>query len=135
MDFVDVMAEIADALAPIDGLRAHTGHPDSITAPAVIVGYPEIDLDQAYNGGQDRYDMPLFVAVARVSERAALENIGRYMAGAGAWSIRQALDDWTFITADVVTARAARPDVLTVGGVDYLAYVFDLDVVGPSDAP
>lgn len=133
MDVALVMDEIGQALAPIDGLRVYTAHPDSITPPAAIVGYPEIDYDQAYRGGQDRYDLPLFVAVAKVSERAALANVAPYLAGGGAWSVTAAIDTHAFTTADVVSARRSRPDVLTVGGVDYLAYVFDLDVVGPAD--
>jgi hypothetical protein len=53
-----------------------------------------------------------------------------YCAGSGASSIKAVLEAGTYTAFDTVRVARVEFDVLTIGGTDYLAALFDLDIIG-----
>lgn len=132
MKMVDVMDEIGDALGSIAGLRVHSHPVDRLEPPAAVVQFPVMNFDQAFQRGLDRWEGGIIVAVSRVWDRTARDNIARYVDGSGAGSIHAALRayDWQYCSY----ARATRltwPAGYQVAGVDFVAARFDLDIAGP----
>jgi hypothetical protein len=133
MNISDVMAEIAEAVAEIDGLRVQPQPIDNITPPAGVVAYADsIDYDQTYGRGVDRIrGIPLWIVTGKVTSRAAREAMGAYSAGRGDKSIKQRLEGRGWASCDDVTVTSCRFDTVTEGGVDYLAAMFTIDAIGP----
>lgn len=132
MDLAAVMDEIGDALDTIDGLRVFRYPPDGPPSPpAAIVTYPEdITFDATYGRGADRMTLPVVVLVGRVSDRSARDRLAAYAAGSGARSVKQTVEGATYAALDDLRVIEAEFDVYTVGGVDFLAATFRLDIVG-----
>lgn len=133
MNVGTVMDGLAAALAALGDLRVLAYPPDSVTPPAAIVSYPDpFTFDVAMGRGADRGTFPVHVVVGRVSDRAARDALTPYMAGAGARSVKQAIETDPTLGGAADTARVvsvAGID-LEVGGVRYVAATFTIDVVG-----
>lgn len=131
MNLVDVMEEIGEALSAIDGLRIHAHPVDRVEPPAAIVQFPNMNFDQAFQRGLDRWEGGIIVAVSRVWDRTARDNIARYVDGSGSESVHAALraHDWQ-TCAYARATRLSWPAGYTVGGVDFVAARFDLDIAG-----
>jgi hypothetical protein len=131
MNLAEVMQQVADQLDTIDGLRVFGYPPDAVDSPAGIVSYPdEIVFDQTYGRGMDRITLPVFVVVARVSDRATREHIGRYVDGSGASSVKAVVEGGTYTAFDSVRVTGAEFDVVSIGGTEYLSARFTLDIAG-----
>lgn len=134
MNVQTVKAEISTLLATIAGLRAYAWGKGSGTPPMALVGWPEeVQYVGTYGRGQTRIpDLPVLVAIGKVSERAAATRLGAYLDEAGADSIPLKIESragsWT--SCDVVTVTSAKIMVITLGAVDYLAAEFHLDITG-----
>lgn len=132
MNLARVMQEVADAVDEIGGLRTF-GYPvGTLVAPGAIVTYPEsIDYDQTYGRGLDKITgLPLWVLVGQVKDKAARDRAGEYAAGTGARSIKQRLEGRAWVSLDSLFVRQCRFDTVTEAGVDYLAALFTIDIVG-----
>jgi hypothetical protein len=131
MDLGDVMDQVTTQLDTIAGLRCFGYPPDNITPPAAIVTYPEEMLfDATYDRGADTITLPVIVAVGKVHDRATRNLIDAYCAGSGASSIKAVVEAGTYTAFDTVRVTRAEFDIVTIGSGDYLAAVFDLDVIG-----
>ncbi len=133
MNLSDVMDEIGEALRDVQGLegRVHDFAPDNITPPAAIVVLPDdIVFDETYGRGSDRITLPVIVAVGRVSDRSARDQLAKYADGSGAHSVKTALEAYTYDSFDTVRVTRADFDILSLGTVDYLSAIFELDIVG-----
>ncbi len=117
-------------LATIAGLRVSDYPADSISPPAAVVAYPELEYDQTYQAGADRATFPVHVLVGKDSDRAARDELGTYAARAGASSIKATLEaDPTLAGAvDSLRVRRATFSTMAVGSVEYLAATFDVEV-------
>jgi hypothetical protein len=125
------MDEIADELDTIAGLRVFAYPPDSITPPAAIVAYPEeIQFDATYDRGADTLALPVIVAVGKVHDRNTRDLVDAYCAGTGAKSVKAVVEAGTYTAFDTVRVDRAELDVVTIGSADYLAAIFDLDIIG-----
>lgn len=135
MDLDAVMEEIAVAIREVGSLagRTYGFPPDTVTPPAAIVGYPEVNFDQTYARGMDRWDVPVWVVVGRVSDRSARAALSPYVSGGGASSIKAAIDDGTYTECDVATVTGAQVTYVNIAGTDYLAAEFSVDVVGSGE--
>jgi hypothetical protein len=127
----DVMQAIADRLDTIDGLRCF-GYPQpAVTPPAAIVSYPEkIAFDQTYVRGKDRITLPLVVVVGKAHDRSTRDRVGVYCDGSGTSSVKAVLESGTYTAFDEVVVTDAEFDVVDIAGTDYLAALFNLDIVG-----
>lgn len=131
MNLIDVMDELGGALGGIAGLRVFPYPPETVTPPAAIVAWPDsIDYAASYGRGMDRLTIPIVVVVGKVSARASALLLGEYADGSGARSVKAVVDGGTYTAMDSVTVTAGEFDVVTMAGVDYLAALFEVDVVG-----
>jgi hypothetical protein len=125
------MDQVTTQLDTIAGLRCFGYPPDNITPPAAIVTYPEEMLfDATYDRGADTITLPVIVAVGKVHDRATRNLIDAYCAGSGASSIKAVVEAGTYTAFDTVRVTRAEFDIVTIGSGDYLAAVFDLDIIG-----
>jgi hypothetical protein len=131
MDLDAVMQEVADRLDTITGLRVDGYPAGSVTPPAAVLSYPEVTYDETMRRGMDRYVLPVWVLVGKVSDRAARATIAPYLDGGGPKSVKTVLEADPYDSLDSVRVQRADPDVVSVGGVEYLAYQFTLDIAGP----
>jgi hypothetical protein len=125
------MDQLTTQLDTIAGLRCFGYPPDSITPPAAIVTYPEeLLFDATYDRGADTITLPVIVAVGKVHDRATRNLVDAYCAGSGASSIKAVIEAGTYTAFDTVRVTRAEFDIVTIGSGDYLAAVFDLDIIG-----
>jgi hypothetical protein len=129
-----VAAELATKLETIADpqLRVYPYPPDSLAAPAAVVGFPEtIQYDLSARRGSDRMIIPVYVLIDRTWDRSSAEQFANLTAGAGANSVKQALQ--TKPHTAFSTARVASCDrsVVLVAGVEYWAATFLVDITGP----
>lgn len=127
----DVMAEIAEALKTIDGLRVHSFPADKIDPPAAMVEYPErIVFDAAFQRGLDTMTCGITVAVARVWDKATWGLLTPYCDGDSPKSVKAALHRWTFESCSFALVKDAQFATRPIAGVDYAAAFFTVDVAG-----
>lgn len=127
------MEEIAEQLRTIVGVNVFGYPADKVEPPAVIVGYPEVDFDQTYVRGMDRWNVPVWVVVGKVDDRSARSALSPFCSGSGIASVKAALDDGTWTECDVVTVKSWLVTTVTIAGTDYLAAEFSVDVVGSGE--
>lgn len=134
MIIADVMDDIARRLDTIMGLRTYEFPPDKIEPPAAVVSYPDdYTYDGTYRRGADRMTLPVVAVVGRSSDRAARDLLSVYVDGDGPSSFKRVLEspDLPAYTAlHSVRVTGAEFDVVTIAGVDYVAALFDLDILG-----
>jgi hypothetical protein len=131
MNLGDVMDELGAALDTIDGLRVHAYGADRIIPPAAVVAWPEeLNYDVAMQRGGDQAEIPVVVLAGRADARSARDVLARYCDGAGARSVKAAVDGHTAAAYD--SARVMRVEFApaTFAGVEYLAATFYIDVIG-----
>jgi hypothetical protein len=126
-----VRREIGTALATIVDLNVTTGATGAVCAPAAIVGLPdEVTYNAAYQRGMDTAVVPVLLLLARPHEADTGDAMGDYLSGTGPRSVRAAVEARSYQACDTVMVTRAGVDIVTVGGIDYLAADFDLDVAG-----
>ncbi|MBN1174528.1 MAG: hypothetical protein JXA67_20335 [Micromonosporaceae bacterium] len=135
MNLSDVMNEVAQRMDAITGLRVTPYPPATILAPAGFVSYPErVEFDETYGRGQDMIQqLPVVLVVGRATERSARDTASEWASGSGPKSVKAALDGDDFQSCDDVTVTACDFDVINIGGVEYLAAVFVLDIAGSGE--
>lgn len=124
------MKEVAARLDTITGLRVFSHPVDKVDPPTAVVSLPEITFDATYGRGCDRLSLPVVLAVGKVVDRAARDNLAPFIAGSGATSFKAVLEGFTPASFDTVRVQGATPDVITWSGIEYLAYTFTLDILG-----
>jgi hypothetical protein len=133
MNIGNVYAELAGRLETIPDLKHIFPYPaDDVTSPAGVMGYPEqIEYDQTYGRGMDRIrELPVFLVAGRPNAKAAMEKAAAWSSGAGTHSVKAVLESGDYESFDEVTVTACTFGVETIGGTDYVAARFVLDVVG-----
>lgn len=131
MDLGLVMQEIADRLDTIAGLRVSAYPAGNVTPPAAMVLFPdEIDYDQTYGRGMDRMTLPVLVIDGVPTERQTRDRIAAYAAGSGAASVKAVLESGTYTQFHTVVVTRVEFPAATIGGQDYAAAMFDLDITG-----
>lgn len=132
MHIDSVMGEIAGRLDTIAGLRVFDHPVDKVEPPTAIVSLPQIAFDQTYGRGSDRYELPVILAIGKVVDRAARNNIAPYVAGSGAKSFKAVLEDKStpYASFDTVRVQGVDFDVFTWNSIEYLTATFTLDILG-----
>ena len=128
-DLGAVMCAMGDALeaADVAAGRVFCYPPDSVDAPATVIGYPTtIEFDAAMMRGADRLVIPVYYLTGRTSDRAAQQKIAGIITGAN--GIKDVLDG--NLGGVVQTLRVQDMRVLRVdlAGVEYLSAVFNAEV-------
>jgi hypothetical protein len=130
----DVAEEVASMLGSIEGLRAFAYPPGAINPPTAVVLNPnpgDIVYDDTYGRGGDRMTLPLMVLIGQAEDRSAMEGIRPYLDGSGPKSVKQALEAGTPKSFDTIRVQDGGVDGVTWGGVEYVAALFNLDILGP----
>lgn len=131
MNLADVMQAVSDRLDTIDGLRCFAYPPGTVSPPAAVVSYPDTyTYDETYGRGMDRLKLPVVVVVGKVSDRSARNQLGAYVDGSGAASVKAVLESGTYTAFDSVRVESVEFDVVTIAGTDYMAGLFTLDIAG-----
>lgn len=131
MNIANVMDELATQLDTIAGLRVYDFPPGSAVPPFAVIGFPDsIDYDATYGRGSDTTTVPVVICVGRASERVAHDQIAAYTDGSGSTSVKTVLEAHTYTSCDSILVRKATFDIYTLGGTDYRAAVFSIDIVG-----
>lgn len=129
MDIALVMQAVADRLGTIAGTRIYAFPADSVAVPALIVGYPEINFDLTFRRGSDRMSLPVWLVVSDVSDRAARDALAAFVKGAGVKSVLES-GAYPMSTLHTLRVETATPGQMTIGGIEYDAYRFDVDITG-----
>ena len=132
MNLANVMDEVKTQLATISGLNCFAYPPESIHPPAAIVSYPEsYDFDNTYARGMDQVDLPVFIVVGRTTDGLSTrDTLAKYCDGSGAESVKQVLEAGTYTAFDSMRVMSVEFDVIDIGGNNYWAAMFRVDIVG-----
>lgn len=135
MNLADVMNEAATVLEGISGLRVTAWPPGSVAAPAGVVSYPDrVEFDATAGRGSDRIrGLPFVLVAGKATERAARDTVAGWAAGSGSSSVKAAMEAHAWTSCDDLVVTVCTFDVVTIGGVDYLAAMFEADVIGPGE--
>lgn len=136
MRLEDVVADLADGLRSIDGMagRVYDFPPDTISPPAAIIAYPESGtFDGTYGRGMDSLVMPIVVITGRVTDRTARKRLAGFMSGEDGESVKRAIENHTATGYDDARVARFEVDPIVIGGVDYIAAIFDVEVFGQGD--
>jgi hypothetical protein len=132
MDLAAVMDDIGTALETIEGLRVFPYWADRIVPPAAVVGWPDpLSYDATMTRGADEVEgIPVIVMVGKADQRSARDQVAAYANGSGARSVKAVIEAHAATAYD--SARVARAEfgVISVGGVEYLAATFSVDLIG-----
>lgn len=130
LDLGAIMDAIGSRLATISGLRVADYPSDQANPPQAIVSLPtSIEYDAVMGRGADRAVIPVMVLVGRVSDRVARDLMCQYLSGTGSLSIKTALEpDLAGVAQTVRVTVAMPPDIVTVGGVEYLGTSLEVEV-------
>lgn len=131
LDLNATMDALGTRLKTIAGLRVHDYPPESVAVPAAVVAFPDaVEYDQTYAGGADMAVFAIHVVVGKVSDRASRDAIGAYVGRSGPSAVKTVLEADPTLGGVVKTLRAQQAvfTTMTVGGVEYLAASFDVEV-------
>ena len=129
-----IMGEIADAAEAMPRLvgLVHRQPVGTAVPPAFIVLYPEdVVFDATHGRGSDVVNGGFVVLIGKPFERSTAELLGELAAGDGENSIKQALETYGGYTAlDELVVKSIQFDVVSLGGVEYMAGVGTLEIIG-----
>lgn len=117
------------ALEAIDGLRAYDHVPGQPHFPAAVVGTPVVRYDATMSRGVDELEIPVIVLVANMVDRVGQDRMDALVWGAGAGSIKAALEQDRSLGGTVHTLRVteAVPREVEVNATTFPGY--ELNVV------
>lgn len=132
MDYEALFLELEAALATVPGLAGRVATVgEKVTPPSAFIALPEgVDYDGTYRRGEDSTELQAIVVVGRTVARETRAAVLDYVAGAGASSVKTALEAYTYTQADVVHVYHADLEVVTIAAVDYMAAVFSIKITG-----
>lgn len=132
MDLEQVAAELAAALATIEGLSVPEWGVQRVSPPAALITLPErVEYDAAYARGADEVpDWTVLVLVARPTDPESRRTIAGYAAGSGPRSVKHAIEAHTYVACGQPRVTSAEFDVVSYAGTDYLAAIFHLAISG-----
>jgi hypothetical protein len=134
MNLAAITDELARDLGSVEGLqgRAFGYPPNALVPPAAVVGWPdEINYDLAMGRGAWSVKFPLLIVVGKSDVRSARDAISGYLDSSGPSSVRTALDRGSAHSAyDSVLVLPSHVGPVTIAGIEYLAALWDVEVVG-----
>lgn len=128
----EIGAVLTTFTAANPGLRVYDYPPPTIVAPAIVVSYPDrIVYDATYGRGADIIrGVPVIAMVGKATDRTARDRVAQYANGSGTSSVKVTLEAHAWVSCQEVVITECTFDVVTVAGVDYIAALFSLDIIG-----
>lgn len=125
-----VLEGLEAALGAIDGLRVYGFPADHIATPAAVLSLPEVS-GIAFGDSWD-FEMPVWLFISKVNDRASAAEIARYIDPRSPDSIQAAIENDRTLggACDSVSVTLTRPQFASVAGTEYLAAEFTLEVIG-----
>ncbi len=125
-----VLTGLKEALQNIAKLRVYDFPSSKVEPPAAVLSLPETPYDVTLGGRADEWTLPLWILVSKGDDRSAYAEITQYLEAEGERSIRAMIEaDRTLGGAcDTCAVINARPQFASVGGVEFLAIEFTLEV-------
>lgn len=131
MNLANVMDQVAAQLEGVTGLNVFAFPPDSLTPPAAVVSYPETyTFDETYGRGSDKLNLPLVVVVGKVTDRGTRKELAAYCDGSGPKSVKALVESGGYTAFHSIRVTGIDFDAITIGGTDYMAALFTLDITG-----
>jgi hypothetical protein len=122
-------------LEEIKGLRAYDTMPDLPQPPCAVVGQLDFTFDLNNSRGLDQANLDVYVLVQRFSERTGQDNLDKYLAGSGDYSIKAAIESDLTLDGSCNTLRVTSAEAGTYlsGDVEYLSYRYRLTIWGQGE--
>jgi hypothetical protein len=119
-------------LEAIPGMRIYELIPTPAVAPAAIVGQLDFTFDLNNARGLDQANLDVVVLVQRFSERSGQNDLDKYLAGSGDYSIKAAIESDLTLGGACSTLRvtAAQAGTYSSGDIEFLSYRYNLTVWG-----
>ena len=135
MNLSDVADELATVLAGVTGLRAFGYPAPSVVPPAAVVGWPdEIDPHATFARGGWTAKFPVLIAVGKGDVRSSADAVYGYLNSSGAGSVLAAFTNGRGTSYDSAIVTSARVEPITIAGIEYLAALLDVEVMGQGGA-
>lgn len=119
-------------LEAIKGMRVYELIPTPAVAPCAIVGQLDFTFDLNNARGLDQANLDVVVLVQRFSERSGQNDLDKYLAGSGAYSIKAAIESDLTLGGACNTLRvtSAEAGTYAAGDIEFLSYRYRLTVWG-----
>ena len=119
-------------LQAIKGMRVYDLIPSPAVAPAAIVGQLDFTFDLNNARGLDQANLDVVVLVQRFTERTGQNELDKYLAGSGDYSIKAAIEsDRTLGGAcDTLRVTSAEAGTYVSGDIEFLSYRYRLTIWG-----
>jgi hypothetical protein len=119
-------------LEAIKGMRVYDLIPSVPVAPAAVVGQLDFTFDLNNARGLDQANLDVVVLVQRFTERTGQNDLDKYLAGSGAYSIKAAIESDLTLGGACNTLRvtSAEAGSYAAGDIEYLSYRYRLTVWG-----
>jgi len=119
-------------LQAIKGMRVYDLIPSPAVAPAAVVGQLDFTFDLNNARGLDQANLDVVVLVQRFTERTGQNELDKYLAGSGDYSIKAAIEsDRTLGGAcDTLRVTSAEAGTYVSGDIEFLSYRYRLTVWG-----
>lgn len=113
--------------------RAYDWPTLQVNPPALVVGYPDLNFDFTFRGGTDRATYPVWIICGLADQRSSRDVLSKYVTGGGA-TVKAVLDG--DLAGAVRSCRVVNCnlEVVNIGGLDYAAARFDLDVLSEGES-
>jgi hypothetical protein len=121
---------IAEAMGSIGGLRTSAFVPDAPRPPIAVVMPDRIEYDLNARRGADRFFFTVTVLASRADDRAAQQNLDKYLVGES--SVKDAIEKDRTLGGVADTCRVTAMQnyaAVPVGEVTYLSAQFVVEVV------
>lgn len=119
-------------LETIKGMRVYDLIPSVPVAPASVVGQLDFTFDLNNARGLDQANLDVVVLVQRFTERTGQNDLDKYLAGSGAYSIKAAIESDLTLGGACNTLRvtSAEAGTYAAGDIEFLSYRYRLTVWG-----
>jgi len=119
-------------LEAIKGMRVYDLNPSVPVAPAAVVGQLDFTFDLNNARGLDQANLDVIVLVQRFTERTGQNDLDKYLAGSGAYSIKAAIESDLTLGGACNTLRvtSAEAGTYAAGDIEFLSYRYRLTVWG-----
>ena len=119
-------------LQAIKGMRVYDLIPSPAVAPAAVVGQLDFTFDLNNARGLDQANLDVVVLVQRFTERTGQNELDKYLAGSGDYSIKAAIESDLTLGGACNTLRvtSAEAGTYAAGDIEFLSYRYRLTVWG-----
>lgn len=126
-----VREAVAGRIAKIAGLRVHEIIGGPYNPPCAVLTIPEIDYQQAFQGGTIKYDLDAICLVSRTNDKAAQQTLDELSSPDGAGSVLYQFRSDPTLGGKVQNAVVVRYRALNaeeVEGYEAFGGVFTLEI-------